>query len=64
MKNKTFNVQASISILCSTTISAKDLTEAAEKSKDLKVEDFIEILGEHIDSNMTIQGINDDGVWC
>lgn len=54
---KKFNIQAKLDLLVSIEISARTLEEALLKSKELEVDDFININGEHLDSEMQITGI-------
>ena len=56
-KIRKFYVQAKIDVLVSVELSARTIDEALEKSKTLKVEDFITVDGDHIDSEMEITGI-------
>jgi hypothetical protein len=48
---KTFTVTGRIHIDVGIEVPAKDLEEAFAKAKGLKLENFIEILGDHIDSS-------------
>jgi hypothetical protein len=56
-KIKKFCVQAKIDVLVAIELSARTLDEALEKSKTLKVDDFLSVEGDHIDSEMEITGI-------
>ena len=51
-----FTICATIGLETSIEISASSLEEAVEKSKALTISDFIDILGEHNDSVLTVSG--------
>lgn len=48
---KKFTAAGRVTVEVGLEIEAADLTEALEKAKALKLEDFITILGEHNDSS-------------
>jgi len=56
-KNKEYQVQALVKAIVSVSVNAKNVEEALQKSKELKEEDFVEILGEHLDGDFRITGI-------
>ena len=56
-KQLRFFVEARVAVSVSVNISAKSLDEALEKAKQMKLEDFIEILGDHNDSNFALSGV-------
>ena len=56
-----FYIEARIGLCIGRDITAKTLEEAHEKSKSLKLDDFIEILGDHNDSNFEISGVFKSG---
>ena len=51
-----FTISAAIGLETSIQMSASSLEEAVQKSKDLTISDFIDILGEHNDSVLTVSG--------
>ena len=56
-RQKDYTVQAKLDLVVSINISARSLEEALEKSKQLKVQDFVDILGDYIDGEMEITGM-------
>lgn len=56
-KLKRFMVQANCERTVSLEVLAKDLDEALVKAKELKDDDFVEVLGEYQDGNTHISGI-------
>jgi hypothetical protein len=56
-KNKEYQVQAVVKTSVSVPVWAKTLEEAIEKSKGLKDDDFVEVIGEHIDGDFRITGV-------
>lgn len=57
VNKRTFHVYAKVLIDTSIEISARSLDDALEQSKSLKVDDYIEVHGEHCDSDMKITGV-------
>lgn len=56
-KQKSYQAQAKIRVLASVTVTAKDLDEALSKAKELRDEDFVEVLGEHLDGEFELSGV-------
>jgi hypothetical protein len=56
-KLRTYSIWARGTFEVSIEIDADSLDAALAKSKELKLEDFIEILGDHNDSSYRITGI-------
>jgi len=56
-KLQTYCIQAKLSLIVSTEVSAHDLDEALAKSKEMNEDNFVEILGEYMDGNHTITGV-------
>ena len=56
-KLKTYSIWSEGTFEVSIDIQADSMDSTLAKSKDLKLEDFIEILGEHNDSDHRITGI-------
>ena len=56
-KQKDFEVQAKLELLVSITVTAKDLNEAVEKSKELHENDFTDFLGDYIDGSFRVTGV-------
>ena len=54
---KAYHVQAKIDMLVNTTIKADSLEAAVREARSLGVEDFVEIPGDHIDSELQITGV-------
>jgi len=59
-KLETFHIYAKVLIETSIEIGAENLQNALEKSKELKISDFVDIIGEHNDSELRITGIYED----
>ena len=53
----TYYVEGRIGLSVGLEIQAKTLEEANEKAKQFKLGDFVEILGDHNDSNFEISGV-------
>lgn len=56
-KHKSYQAQARISTLVSVELTAKDVDEALLKAKELRDEDFVEILGECLDNSFELTGV-------
>jgi hypothetical protein len=56
-KLKQFTVSAKLDLLVSVEVTARSLDEALEKSKSLKVQDFVDVDGDYLDGEMEITGI-------
>lgn len=56
-KLETYYVEGRIGLCIGLDVSAKSLDEAHEKAKALKLNDFVEIHGDHNDSNFAITGV-------
>jgi hypothetical protein len=54
---KEFYVEGRAAVSVGLMVSAKSLDEVVEKSKSLKLEDFVTILGDHNDSNFRVTGV-------
>lgn len=52
-----FYVEGRMSVCVGIEISAKSLEEALEKTKSMKITDFITIDGDHNDSNFRVSGV-------
>ncbi len=51
-KLSTFNVEASLDLKIGIQIKAESLEDAIQQSKDLKVQDFVKILGDYNDGDL------------
>jgi len=60
---KRFDIGAKLIIEATVPITAADFQDALEQSKTLRVEDFVTVLGEHVDSGMQIVSISKDHKW-
>lgn len=58
--NKIFYVNGRLIVDVNVPVTANTLEEAVQKSKDLKWDDFIEIVGEHNDSELKIKGVYEE----
>jgi hypothetical protein len=58
-----FQIVGRIVALVGVDVPAKTMDEALDKSKELKVEDFITIDGDHQDSSLVISSISKHGTW-
>lgn len=56
-KKKTYYIQADISVLTSVEVAADSLQDALDQAKLMKVSDFVEVPGDHIDSELEITGV-------
>jgi len=56
-KTKSYQAQAKVTVLTSIEIRAGNIEDAIVKAKELKQEEFVEILGEHLDSNFELTGV-------
>ncbi len=56
-RNNTFTILAKIVLETNIEVSASSMEEALEKSKSLKINDFIDIHGDHLDSELDINGV-------
>jgi hypothetical protein len=56
-KLESYCIEGRMGLCVGLTVQAKSLDEAIEKSKTLKLTDFIEFLGDHNDSNFAITGV-------
>ena len=59
-KKKTSHIYAKVGIETSIEIQANSLEDALEQSKSLKIGEFVEIIGEHNDSEMKITGVYEE----
>jgi hypothetical protein len=57
LKRRTFYVEARIGLSIGVEISATSLDDAIEKAKNMKLDQFVEVLGDHNDSNFAISGV-------
>lgn len=57
-KIETYYVEGRIGLSVGLEVQAKTLEEAIEKSKAMTLGDFVEILGDHNDSNFGIAGVS------
>lgn len=53
-----FYVSVHILVVCGKEISAASLAEAVEKSKTMKVDDFITVDCDHNDNEMVVDGVS------
>jgi len=53
----TFHVYATVVVDTSIEIKAETLEDALNKARDLKIDNFVDILGEHNDSGFKITGV-------
>lgn len=60
-KQRTFYVEGRIGLCVGKEVSATSLEEANEKAKLMKLDQFVEILGDHNDSNFRISGVFESG---
>ena len=58
-----FTVEARVVVITSQTISADSFEDALAKAQAMKVEDFVEVIGEHHDSSIRISSVGADGMW-
>jgi hypothetical protein len=56
-KTKQFNVYSKILVESAVEVSATSLEEAVQKAKALDFDAFVEVLGEHIDSDYRLTGV-------
>lgn len=56
-KRSTYYVEGRMALSVGVEITAKSLEEAQEKAKAMKLQDFVEILGDHNDSNFEVSGV-------
>lgn len=56
-KLKSYMVQANLKLMVGVEVTAKNLEEAMAKAKELKDDDFVEILGEYQDGSMNVTGL-------
>lgn len=56
-KQERFYVDARMAISVGVEISARTLEEAVEKAKTMKMDSFVEVLGDQNDSNFRIAGV-------
>ena len=63
-KTKEYQVYAVIHSWVSIGILAKDLDEAVAKSKNLEESDFVDTLGECIDGDFRIVGVQESDIDC
>lgn len=59
-KLDTFHIYARVLIDTSIEIKAETLEDALIKSKELKIQDYVDILGENCDNEMKITGVYED----
>lgn len=57
MKSKNFTVFGILKLTIGIPIKAKNLEEAVKETKELKVQDFVKILGDYMDGEVKINGI-------
>ena len=60
-KARSFYVEGRIGLSVGLEVRATSLDEANEKAKALALKDFVEILGDHNDSNFRIAGVYEAG---
>lgn len=53
----TYSITGTLNLQVSVEIQANSITEAVEKAKALKEENFVDILGEYVDGGVEITGI-------
>jgi hypothetical protein len=56
-KRQEYMVYAKVVVDCAIPVAATSFEDALEQARDLKVLDFVEVLGEHNDSNHQITGV-------
>lgn len=56
-KNKTFMVYAKVRVDTGLPITAESMEDALEKARQLKIDSFVDIHGEHNDSEVEITGV-------
>jgi hypothetical protein len=54
---KSFEIMAKVEVDCSITIDAASLEDALMKAKDLKEDDFVNIIGDWIDGSLDVYGV-------
>jgi hypothetical protein len=59
-KLETFHVYARVLLDTSIKIRGETLEDALQKSRELKVSDFVDILGENCDNELKITGVYED----
>ncbi len=59
-KLETYHIYAKLLIETSIEVKGETLEDALSKSKELKITDFVDILGEHCDSDYKITGVYED----
>ena len=57
---RTFQIQARLWVETTYQISAENIQDAVAASKNLKIGDLIELLGDHNDSGLRITGVFED----
>lgn len=56
-KTRTFFVQSKIDLFTTVEVTATCLEEALQVARELKTTDYVEIIGEHIDSEVEVTGV-------
>ncbi len=56
-KLQAFTVMAELKITCGITIHAEGLEDAAQKAKELKETDFVDIKDEYMDGDIRVTGV-------
>lgn len=56
-KMATYYVEGRMALSVGVEINARSLEEAQEKAKSMKIQDFVEFLGDHNDSNFEVSGV-------
>jgi hypothetical protein len=57
MANDTYDVHAQVWLDTSVPVSAGSLDEAVQRAKNMKIQDFVRIKGNHNDSKVKVVGV-------
>jgi hypothetical protein len=62
-KLKPFSITSRIVVLSAIVVQAENLEQALVKSREYKVQDFVEVIADHHDSSIMISSVTLDGSW-
>lgn len=63
-KKRSFTAYVRVNLEVGYDLTADNFEQALEQAKALKVEDVVEMHGEHCDSEIALGGLYVSGLWC
>lgn len=60
---KSYRVSYRVNILTSQNVYADSLEQALQQARETTVTDVVDVLGEHDDSAISVEGVSDPDLW-